>query len=272
MDRRRRAAQIVRIAGREYEGNMVGHQHPGPDLRIGRRLLGEEVAIERMIRVREKGLAAAVAAPSHMMGASPKRLRARAGPYVEGVGGVSGSRSSVLSLKSAPGVGAERPAVFALLAALALAACDSADRQPRPPAGEQAGVNSAAAPAPSVADPAAPSGPPPGEQAEAAPRGLYVAELRDDLPPLGLVSRGRLEIVDGCLTVLVIGGRATAVFPPGVRRVMAGGRLVAVEYEGRRTPVGPMTEIPGAGVTPDEIRLRQPLPARCPAALWGLGG
>ena len=73
MDRRRRAAQIVRIVGREYEGNMVGHQHPGPDLRIGRRrLLGEEVSIERMILVVEKGLAAAVAAPSHQMWDSRK--------------------------------------------------------------------------------------------------------------------------------------------------------------------------------------------------------
>ena len=168
-----------------------------------------------------------------------------------------------------------RPAAFLPLAAMILAACNPADRQPQPPTqNETEPQANAAAPAASDA-PAIAAGPAqaPGEpKAEAAPRGLYVAELRENVPVINLLSRGRLEVVDGCLTVLVIGGRATAVFPPGVRRVMAGGRLVAVEYEGRRTPVGPMTAIPGGGVTPDEIRLKQPLPARCPEALWGLGG
>ena len=165
-----------------------------------------------------------------------------------------------------------RPAAFLPLAILILAACNPADRQPRPPVEEEASANSLAAPAAPAANAAAPSDPVPDARAEAAPRGLYVAELQENVPVIDLISRGRLEVVDNCLTVLVIGGRATAVFPPGVRRVMAGSRLVAVEYEGRRTPVGPMTEIPGGGVTPDEIRLKQPLPARCPEALWGLGG
>ena len=85
MDRCQHAAQTVRIAGHENEGDMVGHQHPGPDLHLGRRrLLGKEVAIGRMILVLEKGLAAAVAALGQMMGDSRKDCAREPSPVWKG--------------------------------------------------------------------------------------------------------------------------------------------------------------------------------------------
>lgn len=166
-----------------------------------------------------------------------------------------------------------RAAAFLPLAALWLSACNPADRRPQTEPGKSAvEPRAVTTPPANQAEPAAPveSGAP-APAPDDGPR-PYIAELRQNVPVINLLSRGRLEVVDDCLTVLVIGGRATAVLPPGVRRVMSGRRLVAVEYEGRRIPVGPMTAIPGGGVTPDEISLKRPLPARCPAALWGLGG
>lgn len=48
---------------------MVRHQHPGPDYDTSHRaILAEQIAIERMMRIAEKGLRTAVAALRHMVG------------------------------------------------------------------------------------------------------------------------------------------------------------------------------------------------------------
>lgn len=68
MHRRQRAADPVGIGGHEDEMDMVGHQHPGPDRDAGRGGVGgEQVAVERVIRLGEEGRRPAVAALGDMV-------------------------------------------------------------------------------------------------------------------------------------------------------------------------------------------------------------
>lgn len=60
---------------------MVGHQHPGPDLYSSRRaMLGKQLARERIGRVFEEGLRAAVATLRDVVGDAPEIPRVPAGP------------------------------------------------------------------------------------------------------------------------------------------------------------------------------------------------
>jgi hypothetical protein len=108
----------------------------------------------------------------------------------------------------------------------------------------------------------------------AAPSGgtVFIAQTRKAVPVINVLSSGRLEVVDNCLTVLIGGERATAVFPPGVRMERRGGAPSAVVFEGRRLPIGEDTRIPGGGLRASEIPLAAPVPANCPKKLFGLGG
>ena len=63
MHARERAAQPVAIARRQNEMHVVGHQAPGPHGDIGGvAMLGEQIAVERIIVVAEESARAAVAA------------------------------------------------------------------------------------------------------------------------------------------------------------------------------------------------------------------
>ena len=62
MDPRQRAAQPIRIGRHQDQVHVVRHQAPGPHLDIrGAAILGEQVAIKRIIIVAEEGPRAAVA-------------------------------------------------------------------------------------------------------------------------------------------------------------------------------------------------------------------
>jgi len=101
----------------------------------------------------------------------------------------------------------------------------------------------------------------------------FIAETRTAAPAIDLLSPGRLEVRDGCLTVAFEGGQpGVAVFPPGVKPELKDGRLAAVTFEGRRIPVGEETVIPGGGLSVGPDQLARPLPENCPAVLFGVGG
>jgi hypothetical protein len=77
----------------------------------------------------------------------------------------------------------------------------------------------------------------------------FIAEAKSPFVVIDLLSPGRLEVVDGCLTVTVRGReRATAVFPPGVKPEFKGNDLVAVSFDGRTIPLDQDAPIPGGFV------------------------
>jgi hypothetical protein len=60
--------QPVRIARHQDDVNMVGHQAIGPDLGLrAPRCIGQQIEIDRIIAVLEKGPLAPIAALGHMM-------------------------------------------------------------------------------------------------------------------------------------------------------------------------------------------------------------
>lgn len=101
----------------------------------------------------------------------------------------------------------------------------------------------------------------------------FIAEARSRFTVINLLSSGRLEVIDGCLTVKLREEEpATAVFPPGAKPEIKGNDLVAVSFEGQRIPVGQDTRIPGGGVRLESGDLVKPVPSHCPKTLFGLGG
>ena len=113
---------------------------------------------------------------------------------------------------------------------------------------------------------------PAGEQRGAASM-PFIAETKSPVEVISLASPGRLEVIDGCLTVAIRGSeRATAVFPPGVKPELRGNDVVAVSFEGRRILVGEETLIPGGGIRLSSDELVKPIPSYCPKVLFGLGG
>lgn len=101
----------------------------------------------------------------------------------------------------------------------------------------------------------------------------FIAETKAAIPVINVLSPGRLEVVNGCLTVTVRGGeRATAVFPPGVKPEFKGNDVVAVSFEGRRIPLNQETPIPGGAIRLSSADLLKPIPTYCPETLFGLGG
>ncbi|HYG63202.1 MAG TPA: hypothetical protein VEL74_11525 [Thermoanaerobaculia bacterium] len=111
---------------------------------------------------------------------------------------------------------------------------------------------------------------PAGEQPTSMP---FIAETRSPVEVISLASPGRLEVIDGCLTVAIQGSeRATAVFPPGVKPELRGNDVVAVSFEGRRFLIGEETLIPGGGIRLSSAELVKPIPSYCPKVLFGLGG
>lgn len=101
----------------------------------------------------------------------------------------------------------------------------------------------------------------------------FIAETKAPIPVIDLLSPGRLEVVDGCLTVIIQGSeRATAVFPPGVKPELRGNNMVAVSFEGRRIPLDQEAPIPGGGIRLTSAELVRPIPSYCPKTLFGLGG
>lgn len=111
-----------------------------------------------------------------------------------------------------------------------------------------------------------------GEQG-GSPSVPFIAETKAAIPVINILSPGRLEVVNGCLTVTIRGGeRATAVFPPGVKPELKGNDVVAVSFEGRRIPLNQETPIPGGAIRLSSADLLKPIPADCPKTLFGLGG
>ena len=101
----------------------------------------------------------------------------------------------------------------------------------------------------------------------------FIAEAKAPFSVINLLSSGRLEVINDCLTVSVRGGEpATAVFPLGVKPELRRNDLVAVSFEGQRIPVGQETRIPGGGIRLESADLVKPLPSYCPKTLFGLGG
>jgi hypothetical protein len=99
----------------------------------------------------------------------------------------------------------------------------------------------------------------------------FIAEAKSPFLVIDLLSPGRLEIVDGCLTVNVRGHeRATAVFPPGVKPELKGNEVVAVSFGGRTIPLDQEVPIPGGFVRLSSADLVKPIPSNCPKALFGL--
>lgn len=99
----------------------------------------------------------------------------------------------------------------------------------------------------------------------------FIAEAKSPFVVIDLLSPGRLEVVDGCLTVNIQGKpRGTAVFPPGVKPEMQGNALVAVSFGRRRIPLDQEAHIPGGFVQLSSADLVKPIPANCPKALFGL--
>jgi hypothetical protein len=136
--------------------------------------------------------------------------------------------------------------------------------------GSAAPGQGSAAPIPAVGGDSSPGAAPAPRPASSS--SLFVGETRSLVPVINLLSSGRLEIVDNCLTVLVRGARTTAVFPPGVRLERRNGAPVAVLFQGERLPIGEDTRIPGGGLRASETPLVKPLPANCPKSLFGVGG
>jgi hypothetical protein len=63
MNARQCAANTVSIRRNEDEVNVVGHQHPAPDLYAGgMTLMSQEIAIERIVIIAKEGLRPPVAA------------------------------------------------------------------------------------------------------------------------------------------------------------------------------------------------------------------
>jgi hypothetical protein len=113
---------------------------------------------------------------------------------------------------------------------------------------------------------------PAGEQGGSA-SAPFIAETKAAIPVINIASPGRLEVIDGCLTVTIRGGeRATAVFPPGVKPELKGNDVVAVSFEGRRIPLDQETPIPGGSIRLSSADLVKPIPSYCPKTLFGLGG
>lgn len=111
-----------------------------------------------------------------------------------------------------------------------------------------------------------------GEQDRAASV-PFIAETRSPVAVINTMSPGRLQVVNGCLTVSIRGSEPlTAVFPRGVKPEIKGNDVVAVSFEGRRIPVGEETPIPGGGIRLEPGDLVKPIPSHCPKTLFGLGG
>lgn len=112
----------------------------------------------------------------------------------------------------------------------------------------------------------------PSSQAGPHPSTLpFIAEAKSPFVVIDLLSSGRLEIIDNCLTVTVPGKeRATAVFPPGVKPVFKGNDVVAVSFGSRTIPLGQQAPIPGGFVDLSSADLVKPIPSNCPKALFGL--
>jgi hypothetical protein len=100
----------------------------------------------------------------------------------------------------------------------------------------------------------------------------FLATLRKPIAVISLLSAGRLEIVEGCVTALHGGKSYTAVFPPGARLVHDGAAWSAVRYQGRSLAIGPAVGLPGGGARVARTNLARPIPAACPRALFVIGG
>jgi hypothetical protein len=69
VDHRQRPAQAVLVMRHQDEMDVVGHQHPRPDLNArSRAVLAEQVAVQRVICIAEEGLRATIAALRYMVG------------------------------------------------------------------------------------------------------------------------------------------------------------------------------------------------------------
>lgn len=135
----------------------------------------------------------------------------------------------------------------------------SGDLAPEPPAEEGAPIESST-------DTSVPADPGGSKQP-------FVGQAKSSIPVISILSSGRLEIVDGCLTVaLDQGRRAVAILPVGAKLERSGGELTAVSIGGRRIPLNQDEAIPGGGSEVSPEQLVEPIPASCPKTPFVLGG
>jgi hypothetical protein len=121
------------------------------------------------------------------------------------------------------------------------------------------------------ADPAAGAAASPPRRLGVAPA-PFLATLKRPVAVISMLSAGRLEIVDGCITALHGGKSYTAVFPPGARLVREAGTWSAVRYQVRNLGIGRDVGLPGGGARVASSNLARPIPARCPRQVFVIGG
>ena len=100
----------------------------------------------------------------------------------------------------------------------------------------------------------------------------FLATTRKPVTVISLLSAGRLEIRNGCVTAIHAGKSYTAVFPPGARLQREGAAYTAVHYEGRSLAIGRETGLPGGGARVEPDNLAMPLPPTCPREVFVIGG
>jgi hypothetical protein len=136
----------------------------------------------------------------------------------------------------------------------------------------QAGDTGAASSSPGGGEPAPPetaAAVKPADRASGASRPFVAVNTVDALLPLGR-TRGRLAVADGCVTFRVRDQLYTPVWPEGTRLSDDGARILGPA--GESFPLGEDVTLDGAAfsLANDSMRLRTPLPGRCPNATYAV--
>lgn len=107
------------------------------------------------------------------------------------------------------------------------------------------------------------------ERPDPASRPFVAVNTVDALLPLGR-TRGRLQIVDGCVAFQVRDQLYTPIWPAGTRLSDDSVRILGPA--GESAPLGEDVTLDGAAfsLANDSMRLRTPLPKRCPNATYAV--
>lgn len=163
-------------------------------------------------------------------------------------------------------------------ATMALLGCSSQDPPGSHPVNAQVVADAARTALPSAAgtNGASPVGAKPatsdiaaGKYAASAPRPFLAVNTVDALLPLGR-SRGRLAVVNGCVTFELRGQLYTPIWPEGTSLSDDGTRILGPA--GETFALGEDVTLDGAAfsLANDSMRLRTALPGRCPNATYAV--
>lgn len=100
----------------------------------------------------------------------------------------------------------------------------------------------------------------------------FVAQLRRSVPSISMLSRGTLEVRNGCLVAVIGEEVSTLVLPPQAKIETKSGSMAALSYSGRRLPLGIPVQLSGGGADIRDSDLRQSIPQKCPKSLFVIGG